>query len=1767
LNPFKALESVQDLYKDYVYTFQKFKNPVIQDWVSERIAQGTLLWRDPHVQLNRTYEPGEPLESLVSSGLLHRGVLSVFTRNPKDKDALPISPYKHQSDAISALLGQRCNVIVSSGTSSGKSFTFGIPIVSECLQGRDEGRRGIKAVIVYPMNALANSQYEDFALRLRGSGLRLGLYTGDTPNSKDRVAEFLRQTAGRKEAYDSEVLSREEMRRDPPDILMTNYVMLDLILTRFDDRDLFPAETRGNLRFLVLDEVHTYSGRRGADVACLVRRFKERTGTKGRLLCVGTSATVHRAPGVDGREAIARFAQRLFGEAFLKENVIQETFRSLPLPPPGPLPSKVGVGEDQLARFDGSLDAAAALTASLIGRELLPAEKTPLGLGVLLGTHPSVHFLASELQRETASLDALKTRYQTEHRPGESIAACLQELKAALLAGTVARILVDGQERPLFVPKLHSFFSQGRGIKSCITPRGPHLNDKGETTCPLCESSGRTDVTSFPMFFCRACGQEYYGATVRTDGGLLPRGLDDIDPEGDPLYLMPVMSGTPPLGPDLLPETWKTPKGSVKAAYEGHGPTDTRYCPTHNKIGGTCGCTDTVPVVRVRYPFQLCPSCSVYYDLRSREFSKLFTFGSVGRSTATDVIVSGTLASLDPTQRKVLAFSDSRQDTALQAAHMNNLQSRIYFRRALRLALEEGEFTEAGGKALGLDETGVKVYDALDKNSVLPASIHGSGGWLSSSTDMESVYKRYLRRTALTELTASKRKNQQNLEDVGLLKISYRKLDELAAQEEPWKGCVPLEKVSSQVRQDFLAVFLDIFRRVLAVAHPDVQKQDEFRSEVEEKLESDALVDMGSYGSGYVGFTDDPNARSQRRVSVRRLTSPQSAHLAWAKAALHLDAEDAKVVVRRVIRVLSDKEYLKTHSVKRLGDILLLNSVALQLQLAQGTSHTVCPKCGTVYHLRELKICGNARCGPLKPQDFSGNYFRKTYLQCFEAAPRVQAQEHSGQLDGQTRKAIEAAFRDKAHPNVLVATPTMELGIDIGQLSAIYLRNVPPSPSNYAQRAGRAGRREGPSLITTFCGVGLARGPHDQYFYRYPGKIISGEVAPPQFLLDNRALMATHIHALILEHVQTKLAGAPKEVVDPRDEERNYPLRESVRDGFNERLSAGREAILEAVKRAFEAERRELRWFDNSYVAGVVGGFVDALDDAFSYWRAEYRRLNVELEDINRKLAKEAADPSLGARRNSIEAKLQAMRDGGGKENFDTYRYLAQQGFLPNYGFPPSTAALSFNDSEDELARDRDIALTEFAPGNSIYYNGNRYQVTYARPRTKNQQPAWEAVLVCPSCDAVMLGDLAKTSPTCRRCGTSLVGHHPNLKAMEMPDMFAVRRTRITSDEEERRRQGYETSRHYEPRVDRDSYRLTLPGGKALELTYEHNATIVSINRGARALIFDKEDEDEEPGLADLERGFMLCGKCNRWLLGDAEVERHTKENPEGREGRSQGRCSKGAEKNDIFQGIHVFAKGQHDVVTLSAPPPPGTSADNAEGFYLTLLEALQQGLQLTLDIDEDEVDGFLLPVPGNPILRTILLYETATGGTGVLKTLTEEARLREVSRAAAEILHDTDTPDTACERACYGCLLSYDNQSYHEHLDRRLVLPLLKEFQAVAVAKATPPGSGPKFEELLARCESSLEKEVLTRIRDEGFRLPDEAQKTIFTEDVPVAQADFFYRPDLVLFVDGAPHQKQDTKHLDEEKRARLKALGYRVVAVTSPHEVPGLKPMLERP
>ncbi|MGY5853180.1 MAG: DEAD/DEAH box helicase, partial [Candidatus Thorarchaeota archaeon] len=217
VNNFMALKSLREDYRSYVSTFQKYRNPRIADWVRTRIETGTLLWQEPLVELNRRFQTGKSISDFISEDHLDKRVRNMFLVNPDNSKSPVIELYRHQSESISKVLEHEANIVVTTGTGSGKSFCFGIPIISECLR---MVTKGVKAVLVYPMNALINSQYEAFARILKDSGLKIAKYTGETKNSPEEARELLKKVSDR-EPYDSELVSRDEIRKTPPDILMT----------------------------------------------------------------------------------------------------------------------------------------------------------------------------------------------------------------------------------------------------------------------------------------------------------------------------------------------------------------------------------------------------------------------------------------------------------------------------------------------------------------------------------------------------------------------------------------------------------------------------------------------------------------------------------------------------------------------------------------------------------------------------------------------------------------------------------------------------------------------------------------------------------------------------------------------------------------------------------------------------------------------------------------------------------------------------------------------------------------------------------------------------------------------------------------------------------------------------------------------------------------------------------------------------------------------------------------------------------------------------------------------------------------------------------------------------------------------------------------------------------------------------------------------------------------------------------------------------------
>ena len=1539
---------------------------------------------------------------------------------------------------------------------------------------------------------------------------------------------------------------------------MTNYVMLDYILTRHQDSELFPAEHAGVLNYLVLDEIHTYTGQQGADVAALIRRLREHSGAGEDLTCIGTSATVQSEEGMDAEQEIAEFSEQIFGLDVDSDHVIGETHYSLGFTESGQLPDTVEITDTDISHFDGSADEATKLAEKLTKRSLSKEEtKTAAALGNVLLDHPTVAFLDDELGDRSQQVapgdgiddedDSLVAKYCSEHRPNATPEEARRELEGALLAGTIATTDVQGEQQPIFVPKLHSFFSQGSGLVACLTPEtleddDPHLSDAGDIQCRQCADEYDRNREAFPLSFCRACGQDYYTVVRTDDGHLVPREVSDLSVEDNETAGY-IMRGQWDRDEVTLPADWFDDDGVLRDTWVDAVPQAATYCPQHNRLTDghhdsgqlQCGCfaTQGIEVMWSEAEFLFCGNCGVSHTRmgRSMELSKMFKFGTVGRSTATDALIGSTMQELPEAQQKTIAFSDNRQDTALQAAHLNNLYQRVKFRRALYEALKSND-------RVSLADIGNRTFDALADNDTLPNKLQTTR--FGVPDDEKARYSEYLQFHVLLELRKSQQRGQQSLEDVGLLDVEYEHLNDLAQIDEVWEDIPELADADTDLRHEYCKAFLDLFRRTAAIDHDIFTNFGDFRRNTINNLHEETKFHKQQYFRFPEGFSD--TADTSGTEQIHRLTDWRSRHVKWTTRALDVDTDQAAEIIEDVVDLLSDEDelpLLTEDSVYRGRKAYMLNPGFVKLTAHDPSDVSVCPKCKTVVTRDRLRLCLNSSCGNVVPEqtDLRDSYFYDLYSLPFDEAVDILAAEHSGQIEGDLRKELETRFRDDDELNTIVCTPTMELGIDIGDLSNVFMRNVPPNPSNYAQRSGRAGRQNQPSLVTTFCGSGFGRASHDQYFYQRPERIIAGEISPPTFLLNNQELIKAHINALVLEVTDFKLEGDIDDILDiqPGD---GYEIYDSYREELENKIDQNYDRIVKTVKTAFGRERQQTEfdeWFTDSFIQQQIEDFVGNFDTAFDPWRIEYTRLTRERRRLNKKLGAERGEYLERQERDAIERRLDDMRNGG--KRFYSYQYLRSQGFLPNYGFPRSNCTLGFTTKEDDIQRDEAQAIREFAPGNHVYYRGERHAVRYARPKTRDAEPVTRHKIVCPECETILMGDDAQEAAGCPGCGASFSGVHTNPNTMELPDQRAYPEENITSDDEERQREGYNISHYYERR---DPVEYALNGdGVSANVTYEPNARIVTINSGIRG-----RDDDEL-------QGFALCTECNRWLTSYAQIDTHVDDG-----------CYANADEEAIRKDIELYTEGGHDTITVTTPLPGHVDPDDAESFYRTFKEALYQGILVEFDLDDQGLSTFLKPAPGPHGDLTVVIHETSEGGSGALYDLTnpDKNRFERAIQEALDVLHVNDTD--GCERACYECLMSYYNQSEHPLFDRNLAIPWLRATQTMSLDQIESNGDSEQFEQLLEKCESSLEREVLETVRKEGFQLPDAAQKTIYDGDEPVVEADFYFEAEgraqpLVVFIDGPVHEKEHVKQNDEKKRRRLLKMNYRYVAISDPEEV----------
>jgi ATP-dependent helicase YprA (DUF1998 family)/very-short-patch-repair endonuclease len=1683
-------------YSAYTNSFIQVEDPSIRDYVRAKL-EGGFLWPEPLIQLNPAFEPGNWIDKLVDEAVLHTECRNIFRKekSPEDREGRPLRLHRHQEDAI-RIARDRHNYVLTTGTGSGKSLAYIVPIVDSVL--RQGTGKGIQAIIVYPMNALANSQLGELE-----KFINIGY-----PNNKGLVT-FRRYTGQERDE------EREEITANPPDILLTNYVMLEYILTRPMERRTLVQAAQG-LRFLVLDELHTYRGRQGADVALLVRRVRDALDAQD-MQCVGTSATL-AGPGSyeEQQREVAGVGSAIFGAEVRPEHIIGETLQRATRSYSGEDPSFISALRERLEAKVSE------------PREYVEFIKDPLASWIEdtfgIKADPSGRLIRSEPKTITGSGGAAE---QLASFTSASPDRCAAVIRETLMEGFQVKHPDTGF--PVFAFRLHQFISRGDTVYASLEPGSDrHITVYGQKTVP-----NAPDKLLFPVAFCRQCGQDYYvvskergeeGIGYRYRPRRLTARLTDEEQEAGFIYY----NSEKPWPQEheevlaLLPEDWVEERGGMRRVRKDrrkYSPEKTRI----NAAGDEAG--DGLDCVYLRAPFRFCLNCGVAYGFRqTSDFAKLAELGSEGRSTATTILSLGTILNLrtvdglEARARKLLSFTDNRQDASLQSGHFNDFIEIGLIRAAIYKAVHA-----AGTDGLEHDQLADEVFKAIG----LPKEYYASDPEVryQAEKDTERAFRDVLAYRVYRDLKRGWRIVAPNLEQCGLLEIQYVSLPELCQDEPLWSNTHPaLQSATQEARQTVAKVLLDYMRRELAIKvdYLDPFYQDRLRQRSNQRLRLPWAIDENERMEHASTLYPRPGTRDDYRGHVYLSARGGFGQYLGRSSTFgpgQLRLEERQQIIQDLLTALKTAGLVEQVDTQSEVAGYQIPAASMRWVAGDGTRP-----------FRDPITIPNEPEGGGRTNPYFVNYYRGIALE----TQGLRAHEHTAQVQYEDRVQREQDFREARLP-ILYCSPTMELGIDIAELNVVNMRNVPPTPANYAQRSGRAGRSGQPALVFTYCSTGST---HDQYFFKRPERMVSGAVTPPRLDLANEDLIRAHVQAMWLAESNLDLGSSLRDVVDVEGVTPSLNLLAHVADTVQ--AVAPRERALAHARRVFETldfQLEEADWYSADWLDQTINKVPLSFQDACERWRGLYRSAYEQARTQSQIVvdaSRSAEDKNRAKRlRREAEAQLELLTQATGvlQSDFYSYRYFASEGFLPGYSFPrlPLSAYIPGRRTRDEfISRPRFLAISEFGPRAFVYHEGSRYiinQVIMA-PREEGGTVTRQAKC-CEACG--YLHPLAGNDgpDLCERCNQLL--RQPLRSLFRLQNVATKRRDKINSDEEERQRLGYElrTVVRFETRDDRISQRRAVvadvSGDPLAELSYAQAATLWRINLGWRR----RKNANQYGFLLDTERGYWASR---------SDAPEDDPEDP----------------MSQMRERVVPYVEDRRNSLLFE----PTTPLDKEN--MASLAAALETAIQATFQLEDSELRAEPLPDRDN---RTLLLfYEAAEGGAGVLRRLLDDtAALSRVAREALTICHfDPDTGEDQrrspgmeedCETACYNCLMSYTNQPDHELLDRHKVRDWLLQLRdaSVQTAPAAQLTRPEHLQQLLNQCGSGLEKDWVQFLEEHNLRLPSRAQRYL---EACSTRPDFIYeREHAVIYVDGPPHDYPERQLRDQDQTACLEDQGYEVI------------------
>jgi ATP-dependent helicase YprA (DUF1998 family) len=1591
-NPAKAADEIKKEYIGYISTTFHFRNQNLQNKFVEELER--TVSNGPFIEIKDSFKSGKSIEQMIDEGKLSP-LFKELEKNKKHPPELRISQplYLHQEIAIEKIVAGR-NVVVSTGTGSGKTYCFIIPVINELLREKEQNKLndGVRAIFIYPMNALANDQIKGLRKILMAyPDIRFGVYNGGTENNENDAIK-LYETMYANEEYPelrkklpNEELSRDEMKKRPPHILFTNYAMLEHMLFRPGDDTIF---TNSNFKFVVLDEAHVYSGATGIETAFLMGRLKGRINGERKPQFILTSATLGDGSQTSNK-SVVEFAERLTGCKFTTDDIIT-AYR------------------DNSQKSEQTYKFPTQLFIDLANEEKF--------LEDVLKTYNLNIPYSQEKEREILyDIVSVSDLYEKMRKLGNLLTLAnfaeylgITPQQAVAFVALCAKALKNG--KPLVDIRYHYFL---KALDGC------YLALDYENSLSLVRKDYykvedySNEQKMFEIAVCEDCGEIAIVGNIVNDKLVRASGFDDKNfyqvyfGEEQLLYEEDEEEGDEKNKKKKDEVVYYLCKncGAIVAEDEAHN----NWC--------TCGNTQKIRLTKLRN--DKCLNCNgtlrrfnLGYDAATGviatslyeqipEYTITFEENAEKQATKNPFLLqTEKKKTKSKTGRQFLVFSDSRQGAAKFACYLSDSYKEFLRRRGIWnvATQEEKKYFE-----------GLNISDFV---SLLENYFSNLKLFRKSNSDNAESSMVENRRNAWVAVLNELYNYKRDTSLVSLGKISF---EYLGNSDNIVDVVVNNYKLSKEDAKNFLNYLaFEIVRAAAIVTDNDKDINNSDRDylyftpvqKVVTKYKDNTL-----YGSQ--GFLPTPYTLNSGEKKYYR-----SNKLTITKRILNLEDDKAIEFLGYYWDYLvSDSNNYKLETEDGKG--YFVPARFFSAKFGKSAKHWKCKKCGKVTQFNIGNNCIQIGCdGKLERLDSEefckDNYYAMLY-QSNKMSP-LFVKEHTAQLSKKEALDYQQQFIRK-EINVLSCSTTFEMGVDVSNLETVFLRNIPPLASNYAQRVGRAGR----SVNAAAFALTFARlSSHDFTFFDNPKEMINGKISPPNFTLDNEKILKRHIYAVALSlylRMNPDLYSGNNAKAFIND--KGY-------QGFINWLKSEPQELSDLLRNSISITNEQLKEkYINSFdwleefcgEQGIFKKTINEFETNVDYLKKEYEKA-MRTRDEKTALV--------------FSRKLERYQKN------DLIDFLVRGNILPKYGFPIDSVELTQNIASQSfkslnLSRDLSVAIAEYAPSSEVVADGGLYKSRYIRKPivNKTELSDFETAYLakCPECDNINFSNMPVgiDGKECAICG-HILKSRDFYKSIEPRAGFIaeeeVKDVPLSSQERK-----YKTEAIYIG--DKDAYPIN-------KYNYQFDNVKMEVESTANDSLVVKSTDF-----------FYVCPKCGYSIASDETSK--LKDYEDYRIGVSKIerlRNTKNRHKNPFGKGtcsnvalskycLHHEFKTDVAKITFCCD-----TSDNAT--MLSVMYALLNSFANELNIERRDIKACLTyKLTSGRLEHEIIIYDAVPGGAGHSRRLvTQDGQvLQAVIKRAIKLLETCE-----CDPSCYRCLRSYENQKIHEILDRKKALSFLKQ-------------------------------------------------------------------------------------------------------------------------